>query len=99
MLHEVRKPVFRNSDKVWAAQLLNMARDLKIQIEEEEVLYYPGTKNKDSDQLRSYCKADRHLRFWHMQGANFLMMGLISIHLDSWFLGPEIWTQHYYRSL
>ena len=29
-----------------AAQLLNMARDLKFQIKEVKVMYYPGSENK-----------------------------------------------------
>ena len=27
-------------------------------------MYYPCSKNKGADQLRSYCEADLHLCFW-----------------------------------
>ena len=51
------------SDTNRAAQLLNMARGLKFRIWVEEVLYYPGCKNKGVDQLRGYSEADLRLVF------------------------------------
>ena len=57
----MRKPTVwfpTRSDTNWAAQLLNMARDLKFRSKVEEVLYYPSTENKGADQLRGYCEAD-----------------------------------------
>ena len=40
-----------------------MARCLKFQIYEVEVLYYPDSENKDADQLRGYHEADLRLCF------------------------------------
>ena len=59
----MRKPVLGVSDQVrrnQAVQLLDMARDLKFQIYEVEVLYYPDSENKGADQLRGYREADLH---------------------------------------
>ena len=44
-----------------------LARSLKFWISEEEKLYNPSSKNKGADQLRSYCKADLRLCFYHMK--------------------------------
>ena len=46
MSRDVRKPVFGVSDTNRAAQLLNMATDLKFQIYKVEGLYYRCSKNK-----------------------------------------------------
>ena len=51
------------SDTNQAVQLLEMARGLKFCIKEEEVLYYPSSENKGTDQLRGYCEADLRLYF------------------------------------
>ena len=51
------------SDTNWAVQLQNMTRGLKFRIKEEEGLYNPYSKNKGTDQLRSYSPADLHLCF------------------------------------
>ena len=37
-------------------QSQKIARSLKIQIQEEEGLYYPRSENKGADQLRTYCE-------------------------------------------
>ena len=59
----MRKLVFWVSNTKWAAQSLNMARDLKFQIYEEDVLYYPGSEIKGADQLLDYLETDLHLCF------------------------------------
>ena len=46
-----------------AVQAKKTVRSLKIQIKEEEKLYYPSSENKGADQLRSDCKADLRLCF------------------------------------
>ena len=51
------------SDTNRPVQSQKMARSLNIRIYEEEGLYYPKSKNKGTDQLCSYCKADLHLCF------------------------------------
>ena len=51
------------SDTNQAVQLLEMARGLKFCIWEEEVLYYLGSENKGTDQLRGYREADLRLCF------------------------------------
>ena len=43
--------------------LQNKARSLKFQIWEEDLLYYPGSKNKGADQLYTYCTTDLCLCF------------------------------------
>ena len=40
-------------------------------------MYYPCSKSKGADQLRSYCEADLRLCFSHMQIVGFLMQWLI----------------------
>ena len=52
-----------------------MARDLKFRIYKEEVLYYPDSENKDTDQLRCYREADLFLLFSHMQKSVFSLCG------------------------
>ena len=59
----VRKPVFGVSDQVRVVQPQKMARGLKFRIKVVERLYYPYSKNKGADQLRSYCTADLRLCF------------------------------------
>ena len=51
------------SDTNWAVQSQKQARCLEFQIYEEEEVYYPCSKNKGADQLRSYREADLHLCF------------------------------------
>ena len=64
---EVIKPIFRVSDlddTNWhdIVQSQKIARSLKFWIKVEEQ-YYPSGKNKDTDQLFSYCTADLCLCF------------------------------------
>ena len=51
------------SDTNRAVQSQNMVRDWKFWIKKVEELYYPSSKNKGTDQLRSYCEADLRLCF------------------------------------
>ena len=44
-------------------QSQNQARCLKFGIKEEEEMYYPCSKNKGADQLRSHLEADLRLCF------------------------------------
>ena len=46
-----------------AVQSLNTARNLKIQIQKVEGLYYQCSENKGADQLRGYREADLRLCF------------------------------------
>ena len=46
-----------------AAQAQKMVRGLKFQIQEEEELYYPCSKNKGPDQLRGDREPDLSLCF------------------------------------
>ena len=62
----MRKPtiwVLTRSDTNESGQLQNVARNLKFRIKKVEELYYPYSKNKGADQLRSYCEADLRLCF------------------------------------
>ena len=62
----MRKPtmwILTRSHTNQAVQPLEMTRGLKFCIWEIEVLYYPSSKNKGADQLRSYCEADLRLCF------------------------------------
>ena len=68
MSHEARKVVFWVSDQVShnrPVQPQKKVRILKfwVPVQVEEVLYYPCSKNKGADQLRSYCEADLRLCF------------------------------------
>ena len=58
-----------------AAQSLNMARDLKFQIYEEEILNYSCSENKDPDQLCGLPEADLRLCFCHRFSQNAAYMG------------------------
>ena len=51
------------SDTNLLVQAQKRARSLKFRIYVEEELYYPSSKNNDTDQLRSYCEADLCLCF------------------------------------
>ena len=51
-------------DTNWPVQSQKLVRRLKFRIKEEEGLYYLYSKNKDADQLCSYCTADRCLFFF-----------------------------------
>ena len=66
-----------------AAQLLNMARDLKFRIEEEEVLYYQSSENKGADQLRAYREADLRLCFRICKKQVFSQHGSYTITMTS----------------
>ena len=55
--------VATRSDINHAVEAQKMARGWKFWIEEEEELYYPCSKNKDADQLHSYCETDLRLCF------------------------------------
>ena len=73
---DARKLVFgfpTRSDTNWPVQLQKMARSLKFQIKEDEELYYPSSKNKDADQVCSYCTA--HLRLCFHKGKNLVFSG------------------------
>ena len=62
----VRKPVFGVltwSDTNRAVQPKKMARGVKFRIKNEEVLYYPCSKNKGADQLSCFREADLRLCF------------------------------------
>ena len=57
----VRKPtmwILTRSDTNRAGQSLKIARDLKFQIYEEEVLYYTSRETKGPDQLRGHREGD-----------------------------------------
>ena len=45
-------------------------------------MYYPSSKNKGADQLRSYCEADQRLCFSPMQIVGFPMRRLIHSFLS-----------------
>ena len=62
-----------NSGSPVHAQKLD--RGLKFRIWEEEVLYYLCSKNKDADQLCSYCTADLRLCFCIYKMLIFLRIG------------------------
>ena len=47
-----------------SVQSQKKVRSLKFWIYVEEKLYYPCSKNKGADQLRSYCEAGLRLCFW-----------------------------------
>ena len=51
------------SDRNRAVQSQKMVRGWKSWIQKVEELYYPCSKNKGADQLRSYCEADLRLCF------------------------------------
>ena len=51
------------SDTNQAKESQKTARGLKFWIQKEEELYYPCSKNKEVDHLRSYCEADLRLCF------------------------------------
>ena len=62
----MRKPtiwVSTRSNTNRAVHSQKIARSLKLQMKEEEGLYYPCSENKGADQLRSYCEADLCLCF------------------------------------
>ena len=62
--HEKTNNVVLNwSNTNRALQAQKTARSWKFWIQEEEELYCPCSKNKGTDQLRSYCEADLHLCF------------------------------------
>ena len=71
MSRDARKPVFgvsdlgfpTRSDTNHAVQPQKMARALKLRIYKVQGLYYLCSKNKGTDQLRSYCAADLRLCF------------------------------------
>ena len=67
------------SDTNRPVQAQKRARSLKFRILVEKELYYPGSKNKGADQLRSYCEADFCLcrLFLPMQIVGFHMWWLI----------------------
>ena len=48
--------ILSRSETNQAVRPLNMARGLKFCIQEEEVLYYPRSENKDAVQLRTSAK-------------------------------------------
>ena len=79
----VRKPTIwvpTRSDTNQAVQSQKMVRGLKFWTYEVEELYYPCSKNKGADQLRSYCEADRSAPlFSPMQIVDFPMWRLISL--------------------
>ena len=51
------------SDTYRPVQSQKKVRILKFWVAVEEELYYPSSKNKDTDQLCSYCTADLYLCF------------------------------------
>ena len=53
----------KRSDTNRPVQAQKQARSLKFWIYKVEELYYPCSKNKGADQLRSYCEADQRLCF------------------------------------
>ena len=62
----MRKPTMwfpNRSDTNQSVQSQKMAGSFKFVILKEEELYYPCSKNKGADQLRSYCEADLRLCF------------------------------------
>ena len=59
------------SDTNRPLQSQKRARSLKFRILVNENLYYPSSKNKGADQLRSYCEADLRLCFSPRQIVGF----------------------------
>ena len=74
----VGKPlrILNRSNTNQAVQPLNIGRGMKFYIEEVEVLYYPSSESKGTEQLSSYREADLRLFFSRMQIDGFLTQGL-----------------------
>ena len=66
-----------------AVQPQVMHRGLKSRIYEEEVLYYPCSKNKGADQLRGHREADLRLCFRICQKPSFSKRGSFLIGSSS----------------
>ena len=54
----------------------------RLRIQEEEEFYYPSSKNKGADQLRTYCEADLRLCFRIDKNPVFSLCDSINIHID-----------------
>ena len=69
----MRKPVFLVSNQVQHKAGCRTTEDGQW----HEISHQGSSENRGTDQLQGYRTADLRLFFWHMQKADFLMMGLI----------------------
>ena len=69
--------ILTRSETDQAVQLLEMTRGLKFWIMRVEVLYYPCSQNKGTDQLRGEHESDLRLCFRICKNVGSLTMRLI----------------------